>query len=320
MALISSKSLDRIRALFGWTASPAPEFMRLKAIAGVLPPLPADSANAPFLKELFEKEPSTVTWDEIQAAKVALVAVMPLEMLQAQFGSLADEFDTVTGGRPFLQWTFPNPPTTVEGWRAGVMVLTEDLAKFRRAKLMFERSRSTVGLIFGIGLISVFLIGFWSEQHVYNALHDGNRIPPLWEPLLFTGFIGAGFSVLSRLYGLVWTPKLTAQVEDAPAIKKGLVITCVLSLAAGMIAAGFLYVLFTAELVTGSLFPKFTEPTGTYASIFIKFLDYQPAEAVDVAKLLAWAFISGFAERLLPDKLNQLAGQMAGASKSREGV
>jgi hypothetical protein len=40
---------------------------------------------------------------------------------------------------------------------------------------------------------------------------------------------------------------------------------------------------------------------------------YQPAGVADVAKLLAWAFVAGFAERLLPDTLNQLAGAASDA-------
>ncbi len=81
--------LDNIRTLFGWTASPESEFLLFKAAAGVLPPLPANSANAPMLADLLKKAPHLVTWEEIQAGRVALVSVMPLDALQAQFGSLA---------------------------------------------------------------------------------------------------------------------------------------------------------------------------------------------------------------------------------------
>lgn len=141
--------LAKFRTLFGWTASPEPEFLRFKAAAGVLPSLPADSANAAMLADLLKKAPQQVTWDEIQAGRIALVPVMPLETLQLQFGSLADEYETVTGGKPFAHGVCANPPKSIEGWRAGVVSLMEELAKFRRAKLMFERVRSVVGLSFG---------------------------------------------------------------------------------------------------------------------------------------------------------------------------
>jgi hypothetical protein len=66
----------------------------------------------------------------------ALVAVMPLETLQARFGSLSDEYEMVTGDKPFAHGAFPNPPEKEEEWRAGVLSLIEELAKFRRAKLI----------------------------------------------------------------------------------------------------------------------------------------------------------------------------------------
>src|ERR1017187_1833256 len=189
----------KLRTLFGWTVSPEPEFLRFKAAAGILPPLPNDSANAPMLAELLKKDPKQVTWDEIQAGQIALVAVMPLEALQARIDSLSDKCETVTGGKPFVHGTFPNPPKTIEGWRAGVVSLTEELAKFRRAKLMFERMRSTIGIIFGTSVIAFAGWDLWHWQ---------SDPPPLWKTVIFAGLIGAGFSVLTRLYSLVWSTKL----------------------------------------------------------------------------------------------------------------
>ena len=65
--------LTKLRILFGWTASPEPEFLRFKAAAGVLPPSPAHSANSPMLAELLKKDPKQVTWYEIQAPIAALL-------------------------------------------------------------------------------------------------------------------------------------------------------------------------------------------------------------------------------------------------------
>ncbi len=309
-------ALEQLRAHFGWTDSPEPEFLRLRAVAGSFPPLPATSTNAALLAALWAKPVNEITWDEIHAAKIALVGAMSLESLQTQYGTLAGEYETVTGGKPFTQGSFATPPKTIESWRAGVLSLMEDLAKFRRAKLMFERIRSIVGMSFGVLLVALVIVGFIYTQGASDNRESLNR--PLWQPLLFVGLIGAGFSVLSRLYALTWTPKVTAQIEDAQALKKGLVINCILSLAEGVIAAGVIYLLFSSGMLKGDLFPAFAPEPATHSKdIFFRFLDYEPDGPANVAKLLAWAFIAGFAERLVPDKLNQLAGEAKAAKRAK---
>jgi hypothetical protein len=301
-----NSGIEKVRSLFGWTAPPGPEFLRFKALAGLLPPSRPDSANALMLADLLKKNPDQVSWDEIRAGELALVAVMPTEMLQARFGSLMDEFETVTGRKPFAQDVFPYPPTTPAEWHAGVVSLMEDLAKFRRIKLMFERARSVVGMCFGCSLLAFGLSGFF-----YAAFNQDKTSDPTagWQPLLFCGIAGAGFSVLSRLYGLRWSPRVTVQIEDMQALKKGLVINCFLSVAEGAVAAGGIYLLFTSGLLKGDLFPEFDMSGNSDPSIFKQFFATHPKSTTDVAKLLAWAFIAGFTERLVPDKLNRLAGE-----------
>lgn len=304
--------LARLRTRFAKSAepdSPKPEFLRFKAVAGAIPQLPDNSPNKKMLTDLLLKDPNQVTWDEIQAGQIVLTEMMPLQMLQAQFGSLSDEYEAVTGSKPFVHGTFQNPPEAHEGWSAGVVNLIVELAKFRRAKLLFERRLTVVGTILFVILIVVGVLGVW---------HWGGGPVPLWQPLLLSGFIGAGFSVLTRLYALAWS-KLTSQIEDVRAFELGLVTNCVLSVAKGVIAACVIYLLFASGLLKGDLFPAMHAPTPkTPPDSFVELFKQEPDKASDMAKLFIWAFIAGFAERLVPDKLSRLAGEASDPKKKKQ--
>jgi hypothetical protein len=299
------KMISFIRTRVGWLASPKPAFIRLKALAGSLPSVPAASTNAALLAQLLGQE--NVTWEELDAARIALVAAMPVEQLVVQFETLQGEYKTITGELPSFEKPTSMAPEHLKQWQAIVLGLIENVARLRQTRLQFERVRSIVGMLFGGILFALILAGF-----VYVELAYNNRAiapPSLWQPLLFLGFGGAGFSVLSRLYSLSWSPQLARHTEDVQALKKGLVINCILSLAAGVIAAGAIYLLFASGLLRGSLFPEFPDVHPKDRSLFFDFLDYEPKTVTDVAKLFTWAFIAGFAERLIPDKLKQLAGE-----------
>ena len=70
------------------------------------------------------------------------------------------------------------------------------------------------------------------------------------------------------------------------------------SAVSGAIFAAILYMLFASELLQGKLFPTKVNPTV-----------HMPPE--DLARLLIWCFIGGFAERFVPDALDRLVSRSA---------
>ena len=78
----------------------------------------------------------------------------------------------------------------------------------------------------------------------------------------------------------------------------------------GGIFAGILYIGFLSNIVEGPLFPKFavpvfTQPIPTTNDIRAFLQQTYPASGADLAKLIFWAFVAGFSERLVPQIIDK---------------
>lgn len=87
----------------------------------------------------------------------------------------------------------------------------------------------------------------------------------------------------------------------------------------GAIFAVVLMLMFVAGFLQGTVFPTFANVLHDKAAV--GFFDVAwhtlPVSSADYAKLYVWAFLAGFAERLVPDSLDRLAGKM---NSSKQGV
>jgi hypothetical protein len=86
----------------------------------------------------------------------------------------------------------------------------------------------------------------------------------------------------------------------------------------GAIFAVILTSIFIAGFVKGSLLPEFYLSSGgsEQGLPFFHFTwNTLPKTSEDYAKLFVWAFLAGFAERLVPDSLDRLASKLEPAEK-----
>ncbi|MBS0661252.1 MAG: hypothetical protein JSR82_23800 [Verrucomicrobia bacterium] len=333
--------LDNVRTKFGWLVSPATSAKRLKAERGLLGELPP-GPNAELVDAFMQRDDEAITWPEIQAVRIALLGAMKEPELIRAVESLKSEYPAVIGSA-YVETGIVGPPTNEAEWRAQALSMHQELGTYRQAKLAFERMRSTVGFLFSSFLAVILAAAFWlgyvllRDEHQAAASLPADLLSlwkfmlsaglvgavapvpapslPVWTPLIFAGLLGAGFSVLARLYALNWSRQLSVRIDDSQALKKGLVLTCVLSLLAGVIAAAVMFLMFASGWLKGDLFPQFAPAQS--GQVFVVFLQIQPASTADLAKLLLWAFVGGFSERLIPDKLKQLAESLETASAQK---
>jgi len=79
--------------------------------------------------------------------------------------------------------------------------------------------------------------------------------------------------------------------------------------AVSIIFAFLLYLMLVAGLIGGDMFPKFVErplPEGAYWNMKLFLTEVEPATYKDIAKILVWSFIAGYAERFVPNLVGKI--------------
>ena len=155
-------------------------------------------------------------------------------------------------------------------------------------------------------LIVVLAIGLLGSYFIAQ-----NWQPPVLVVVALSGMLGAFFSALTRLYRVNELP--LALISETVLELKGihLMMYSLVPPVVGAIAAVVIYVGFVSKLIGGGLFPEMDcKTTANKCTEFVQVLnDYGPKEAVDYGKVLIWAFIAGFSERLVPDMLQSIVAK-----------
>jgi hypothetical protein len=188
-------------------------------------------------------------------------------------------------------------PATITG--AADPALKQKLLEAYKRMLTYQFS-GTLVLVFvlAVGLLGSFFIA-------------QNWQPPVLVVVALSGMLGAFFSALTRLYRVSELP--LALISETVLELKGvhLMMYSLVPPIVGAIASVVIYVGFVSKLIGGGLFPEMAcKSTANKCTEFVQVLnDYGPKEAVDYGKVLIWAFIAGFSERLVPDMLQSIVAK-----------
>jgi hypothetical protein len=167
--------------------------------------------------------------------------------------------------------------------------------------------------------ILIILIFFPSAISVLSGSGSLFR-PSVFLLVAIAGALGAFFSALLRLYELKNLP--AALYQNGLAFRGlSLFIYTLTPALIGCIAASILYLVFQAGLLQDGLFPAIacTPADGKCPGLGALLDGYGPKAPADYAKAILWGFVAGFAERLVPDLLDNFAQSDAlkGSSSNR---
>jgi phosphate/sulfate permease len=132
----------------------------------------------------------------------------------------------------------------------------------------------------------------------FAVVSNSQLVTPVF--VVMGGFIGGFVGLQRRLKDLT--------VEDLQLISKSFIYTWLSPLVGGVLAL-LVYVLFLSDLLSGQLFPRFTEDTSSQPLPgFVSLFHQHGASYQDYAKLVFWSFVAGFSERFVTDVIGRFEG------------
>jgi hypothetical protein len=240
-----------------------------------------------------------ITWEEIYRFELAILKLEPLESLCRKAWILREEYQEIASEAEREHYRASSPPepdpTKVKEseLRADLVKIQEELNWAYTVLWVQEEFRGKlthriVWMTFLVGAVFVALM------EVGIAGGFASRLP--LAAVAFTGMVGGFISTLRRIQ----TSKLDGNSDlNLIELERGQG-SIYISPFLGAIFAMVLYVLFASGLIKGALFPDFPKTGGLYGFA-------SPLEGVEQAKLLVWSFVAGFAEKFVPDRLDQLS-------------
>lgn len=145
-----------------------------------------------------------------------------------------------------------------------------------------------------LNALIVFILALLSFTFIPQRFFEA---PPYVGPIVFlVGVIGAFVSLQRRIKGL--------SVSDLTLLAKSWRFVCLSPVVGGLLAS-MLYVLFLSQMITGPLFPAFSETIVDKTAGLAKLFSSYSNEPAEYAKLLFWAFLAGFSEKFVIDILGK---------------
>lgn len=243
------------------------------------------------------KPPIQFLFDAIMLERVVL-HFLPAELLKYRADSIKRRFQLTVGKELFDIYFPPMAPeraVTTEELRAELDFMMSETMQIYLVTPLRPQSRGRL-LWFCLRpfmVISVFML----IASACITIHDSELDQFATLPLIpVFGAMGAMLSLQQRIENL---PNKGDTVRNVLAMESGRETTWITSIA-GAIFAVILNLIFAAGMIEGNLFPNFNYLDGQ------GIISPGSGPLSDISKMLIWAFVAGFAERIVPDTITRL--------------
>lgn len=258
---------------------------------------------------------SEIEWDDLYRLELAIIKLEPAIALRRRAWILRNEYKEMASPEEFKDYLASKPPPAegdndAEALRADLVRLQEELnwryivvwmLETFRGLLLQRLVRWTTGVVVvALGLMC------WGESVAFAGSWTNTNLPML-AAIVVSGIMGGLVSTIRRVQGARFASNADL---DLTGLEQGNT-SLYLSPFLGGVFALVLFFLFAGGFVTGDLFPKVNLDGLLVSGI-------EKLELKEVAKLIVWSFMAGFAEKFVPDRLERLtqaANQAAPAAR-----
>jgi len=261
--------------------------------------------------------PDDLTWGDVFLLESIIFFLQPPDVIDRSAWILRERLREIASASVYDKYAASNFPTDLSTpanlslFKADLTRVLDVLHWYYSLIQIRERLRKslTVNCIAMVMLYAFFLAGIL----VWCRLHDANFMAML-SCVLYAGIVGGFVSSQRRMQNIPSEGDPLISVFGLDNAGYYLWLSPLL----GAIFAVILALMFIAGLLKGSVFPDFYVSSAgtTHGLSFFHFTwNTLPKNSEEYAKLLVWAFLAGFAERLVPDSLDQLASKVAPSNK-----
>jgi hypothetical protein len=267
----------------------------------------ADPRADAVIKKSRER-PDDLTWGDIFLLENTNFSLTPADVVERSAWILRERFREISSSAVYDKYVNSDVPTETDT-PAKLSLLKADLTKvldvlhwYYSLIPMRERIRKslTIYCTFMVVVYTALLAGVltWCNWHKTNFL-------AMLACVLYSGIIGGFVSSQRRMQSLPNEGDPLISVFGLDNAGYYLWLSPLL----GAIFAGILMLMFIAGILKGSVFPEFyNSPAGLAGGIPL--FQSLPTNSEEYGKLFVWAFLAGFAERLVPDSLDRLASKL----------
>lgn len=274
----------------------------------------ADNRADAVIKKSTER-PDDLTWGDIFLLEDIVFSLQPPEVVARNAWIIRERFREIACPSVYEKYTASEIPTETDT-PAKLSLLKADLTRIldvlhwhyslipTRERMRKSLTKSCIAYVVIYTVVVGVLLHYFHRQQ--------NDFAAMLACVVYWGIIGGFVSSQRRMEAIPSSGDPIISVFGLDSADYYLWLSPLL----GAIFAVILTFMFIGGILKGAVFPEFVVPQAKAGLSYYTFVwKTLPKSGEEYAQLFLWAFLAGFAERLVPDSLDRLSSKLTPSAK-----